>query len=184
MRMKADALPPNSSPALSKKALEQMYEEHSPGLYRYAYRILGDQNLAEDCVSETFSRLLQEVKRGRGPRDNPQAYIYRMAHNWSMDHYRSRGSEVTSFDPRRVADESGNPAKLAAELATREQVRAALLQLSDDQRKVVLLRVLEGMPHKQVAEILGKTAEATRALQYRGLNALRDMLLEAENTHE
>lgn len=184
MRMNAESSQPTTTQSLSKQALERMYEEHSPGLYRYAFRILGDQELAEDCVSETFSRLLQAVKRGRGPTDNPQAYLYRTAHNWSIDQHRSRHSENVALDPTRVGDESRNPASLAAERATRERVRAAVLQLPDEQRQVILLRVLDRMPHRQVAEILGKTAQATRALQYRALGSLREMLLKTENTHE
>ena len=49
---------------------------------------------------------------------------------------------------------------------------------------MILLRVLEKMPHEQVAEILGKTVEATRALQYRALAALRRILVETENINE
>lgn len=184
MRMNAEASQPEKTRALSREALEGMYEQHSPGLYRYAYRILGDQDLAEDCVSETFTRLLQAVRRGKGPRENARAYLYRTAHNWSMDHYRSRRSDSVTLEPEWIGDESANPARLEVEKVTHEKVRTAVLQLSDDQRKVILLRVLEKMPHEQVAEILGKTAEATRALQYRGLEALRKMLLETENAHE
>jgi RNA polymerase sigma-70 factor (ECF subfamily) len=72
----------------SKQDLVGIYEEHSPGIYRYSVRLLGDRDLAEDCVSETFSRFLHAVRQGGGPRDNLRAYLYRVAHNWITDHYR------------------------------------------------------------------------------------------------
>ncbi len=53
--------------ALSKQELIALYEENSPGIYRYAVRLLGDVTIAEDCVSETFSRFLGAIQRGGGP---------------------------------------------------------------------------------------------------------------------
>ncbi len=73
-----------------KQSLVAIYEQHSPGIFRYAYRLLGDRELSEECVSETFSRFLQAVRNGRGPNENVQGYLYRVAHNWVTDHYRHR----------------------------------------------------------------------------------------------
>ena len=66
----------------TKEDLVAIYEEYSPGIYRYAVRLLGDAAMAEDCVSETFSRFLGAIQRGGGPTDNIRAYLYRVAHNW------------------------------------------------------------------------------------------------------
>ena len=83
------------------EVLEQVYDLYSPGLYRYAYRLLGDDQLAEDCVSETFSRFLTALRVERGPEKNLKAYLYRIAHNWITDYYRSEerrvGKECTSW---------------------------------------------------------------------------------------
>jgi DNA-directed RNA polymerase specialized sigma24 family protein len=64
---------------LDKNALVEIYEQYNPKIYRYAFRLLGDAELAEECVSETFSRLLQIVKKGGGPGEYIQAYLYRCA---------------------------------------------------------------------------------------------------------
>jgi RNA polymerase sigma factor (sigma-70 family) len=57
-------------------------------------------------------------------------------------------------------------------------VRAALLRLPPEQRQVIELRFVEDWPHDAVAAALGKTVEATRALQHRALTSLRRILLE------
>lgn len=181
--MHRDTMFLNRTHTFTNQSLEEMYEEHSPGIFRYAYRMLGDQDQAEECVAETFSRFLQAVKRGKGPRENAQAYLYRIAHNWIIDQYRGQPPTI-SLETEWIADESQNPDKLVTEKLEREKLRSAILQLSDDQQKVILLRVLEHMPHEKVAEVLGKTAEATRALQYRALAALRRIMIETENTHD
>jgi RNA polymerase sigma-70 factor (ECF subfamily) len=60
----------------------------------------------------------------------------------------------------------------------RQRVRAALLQLTPEQRLVIELRFLENWSHEDVANLLGRTVEATRALQYRAVESLRHILSE------
>ena len=165
---------------LDQQALIGFYEQHSTELFRYAYRMLGDNDLAEDCVAETFSRLLHAVHRGAGPDENARAWLYRVAHNWITDHYRRKSSQSLSIETDLYADPEGNPSKVVGKLLEQERVRKALLNLPSEQRLVVELRFLEEWPHESVAAVLGKSIEATRALQSRALSALRRMLLEAE----
>ena len=165
---------------LSKQALTEIYEQHSPGVYRYAYRLLGDQDMAEDCVSETFSRFLRLIRQDNTPIENVRAYLYRMAHNWVMDHYRKQPLPLLSLDDDLRADTTTNPSAKVAQKMLRERVRAALLRLSAEQQQVIQLRFLEEWSHEEVAVALGKTSEATRALQYRAMEALRRMLIEKD----
>src|SRR5512146_2939232 len=74
--------------SLEDQALTEIYDRWSPGLYRYALRLLGEADLAEECVADTYSRFLQILRDGGGPREFLQAYLYRTAHNWITDHYR------------------------------------------------------------------------------------------------
>ncbi len=163
---------------MNKQILVGIYEQHSPGLFRYAYRLLGDKDMAEECVAETFSRFLQAVQHGRGPRENVQGYLYRVAHNWVTDQYRRQPPAPVSLETNEPADMLSNPAKVVDQEMEREQVRKALLRLPPDQQQVIMLRLYEEWSHQEVADMLGKTIEATRALQYRALAALRHMLIE------
>jgi RNA polymerase sigma-70 factor, ECF subfamily len=160
-----------------RQVLVSIYEQHSAELYRYAYRLLGDPDLAEDCVSETFSRFLRAVRDGMGAIENVRAYLFRMAHNWVTDHYRRQPLPLLSLDHDLHADPQGNPFHQVAEQMEAEQVRAALLRLPADQRQVVELRFLEDWSHEAVAAALGKSVEATRALQYRAIASLKRMLV-------
>jgi RNA polymerase sigma-70 factor, ECF subfamily len=170
----------SSKPApLDKNTLADLYERHSPGLFRYAVRLLGDNDLAEECVAETFSRLLQAVQKGSGPREHVQAYLYRIAHNWITDFYRTRPADE-SLNYEIQDDRQENPAAIAASNDEQEKVRRALLQLSYEQRQVIMLRFFEDWPHHEVADLLGKTPEATRAIQSRALAMLRALLVEGE----
>jgi RNA polymerase sigma-70 factor (ECF subfamily) len=75
-----------------------------------------------------------------------------------------------------MVDPNVSPANQLTLDQERENVRKALLNLPIDQQQVIVLRFLEDLPHEQVAEIMGKTTEATRSLQYRALSALRSLL--------
>ena len=80
-------------------ALIEVYDRYSPEIFRYASRLLGDRDLAEDCVSDTFSRFLTALKHGNGPQQHLRAYLYRVAHNWITDHYRRNQFVTTELEP-------------------------------------------------------------------------------------
>lgn len=170
----------NEALPLDKRDLVEVYERYNLPLFRYAVRLLSDPDLAEECVAETFSRLLQAVKTGGGPRDNMRAYLYRVVHNWITDYYRSK-QPVHSLDLDLPADPIENPSAVVSVNLERERVRQALLRLSPEHRQVVVLRFFEDWPHDEIAALIGKTAEATRALQHRALASLRKMLAEQED---
>ena len=180
MRMETLLLNTNAT-TIDKAALVNIYENLSPALYRYAYRMLGDASLAEDCVAETFSRFLQVVRHSKGPRENIQAYLYRIAHNWITDHYRRQPLPSVELNEELHVDPYGDPVKEFSQGQNRERLRAALLRLSPEQRQVIHLRFLEEWSYEQVAAALDKNVDATRALQHRALAALRRMLLEQED---
>jgi len=160
---------------IDKQALVRVYEEYSPGLYRYAYRLLGDQDLAEECVSETFSRFLGVIRRGTSPEGNLRAYLYRVAHNWVVDHYRKQAT-LTILETDAHPDPESDLEKGIHSRQEIEQLRLALLNLPEEQRMVIELRFMEDWSHERVAEFLGKTVDATRALQHRALVALRQTM--------
>ena len=166
---------------LDERTLAEVYDRFSPGLYRYAIRLLGDPESAEDCVAETFSRFLHALHRGGGPRQHMQAYLYRVAHNWITDFYR-RGPPVAllSLELVEVVDHEMEPSQAVQQQLERERVRAALAFLTPDQRQVIVLRFLEGWSNREVAEALEKPVGAVKALQHRGLAALKKRLIKQE----
>ena len=165
---------------LDKQDLVEIYEDLSPALYRYAVRLLGSRDIAEDCVSETFSRFLRAIRDGAEPKENVRAYLYRVAHNWIIDHYRRSRETTQPLDSEEPVDTSTNPSRVVAEEHEHQRVRNALLRLPPDQQQVIALRFLEELSHEEVAVILGKTVEATRSIQYRALTSLRQLLREEE----
>ncbi len=157
-------------------ALAEIYDGSSPGIFRYAVRLLGEVHLAEDCVADTFFRFLQALRSGGGPQDHLKAYLYRIAHNWITDQYRrSPPPPLRLFDD--VPSGEDDLLHLVSDAIEKEQVRGALRRLTPDQLQVVALKYLEGWENEAVAISLEKPVGAVKALQHRALDALRRMLL-------
>ncbi len=168
----------------NQAALGQIYDSYSPGLVRYATRLLGQSDLAEECVAETFSRFLKALHNGGGPKDCLQAYLYQVAHHWITDYYRRQPPPTFSLDERFGSD-LGDPALSSMDVFERQQVRAALMQLTPEQREVIVLKYLEGWENADMAMLLGKPIGAIKALQHRALDALRrQVFLVTENSYE
>lgn len=159
-----------------ESALAEIYDRYSPGLYRYAIHLLGDAHLAEDCVADTFLRFLQALKSGGGPQDHLQAYLYRIAHNHITDLYRRQPEPPTPLLEEHPSPVDGPPAA-AEDRIEKQRVRAALGQLTPEQRQVVALKYLEGWENDAVAEALQKTVGTVKSLQHRAVDALRRALL-------
>src|SRR4030042_181787 len=125
------------------QALEEIFDTFSPRIYRYAYRLLGDAELARECMAETFSRFLSALKRDSGPDNYLQAYLYRIAHNWVTDYYRSKVTASLPLDMDIAADSADEPHQVVANEMANQQLRDALTLLTPDQRQVMALKSAE-----------------------------------------
>ncbi|NPA92892.1 MAG: sigma-70 family RNA polymerase sigma factor [Chloroflexi bacterium] len=166
-------------------ALAAIYDIYSPMIYRYAMRLLGSEDVAEECVAETFARFLQALRNGGGPKEHLRAYLYRVAHNWITDYYRRQPPpqvDLDLLDNVLTDDEESLGGRVVAQ-EEQERVRAALRLLTPEQRQVIVLRFLEELSLKEVAEAMQKPVGAVKALQHRALAALRRVLSEEEQQH-
>ncbi len=165
-------------------AITEVYDRYSPGIYRYAMRLTGLSDQAEDCVAETFSRFLAAISAGNGPRDNLQAYLYRIAHNWITDYYR-RSPILVELDEYRLSDGSHDMLTHAVEMEFQQKrIRRALAQLKAEQRQVVVLRYLEEWDMEDIAHVLEKPVGAVRAVLHRAVVKLRSLLHGEDFDHE
>lgn len=161
---------------LNTRALAEIYDAYSSGIYRYAMHRLGDTAVAEDCVAETFARFLKALQERRGPREHLQAYLYRIAHNWIVDFYRN--NEQTSELSEALRSEADIPEDEAAKHIRQKQVRKAIRSLTPDQQNVVALKYLEDWCNEEIACALHKPVGAVKSIQHRALKSLQKLLAE------
>ena len=181
MRISPDQALLERAKRFEPKALEELFDLYSQGIYRYAFRLLGDTELARECMSETFSRLLVALKRDSGPDNYLQAYLYRIAHNWVTDYYRTKVPPNLPLDADLQADPADDPQLVVAGHIANDQLRQALGLLTPDQRQVIVLKYLEDWETEAISRTLNKPIGAIKALQHRGLESLRRILARYED---
>ena len=113
-----------------------------------------------------------------------QAWLFQIARNLAIDHYRSMNRRNHLQLEENLTAGQDNPVATVERGLNGENLRKALAHLSDDQRDVILMRFVSGMPIAQVAQALHKSEDAVKGLQRRALSALRDLLADWEVVYE
>jgi len=157
-------------------ALGKLYDQYAPRIYAYIYRRVGNAHLAEDLTGDVFVRVIQAVQAERFWHTSFQAWLYRIAHNLVVDHYRRQPPATElELDERLVAAEDDPVSAVTARLS-RQSLCAVISRLTPDQQQVLALRFGEEMKAREVAEVMGKSVGAIEALQHRALAALRRVM--------
>lgn len=158
-------------------ALAELYDRYAPRVYAYVYRRVGDPHLAEDLVGDVFVRVVQAIRSKRPWHTSFRAWLYRIAHNVVIDHYRHQQPVPTaSLDEGWLpAVEESSRAPLQDPL-DHQRLRAALCHLTQEQQQVLVLRFGEGLTIRETAQVMRKTTGAVKALQHRAIVTLRRIL--------
>ena len=159
-------------------AWEQLYRRSYRKLYGYALRRVFDRHAADDVVSETMTRALDNIDRFTWRGGGFDAWLYGIARNVVFEFSRGRARIVVSVDDDRATTERG-PEEQAMLDDDAAAVRWAFARLGADERELLELRVQGGLSSEEVGEVLGKRPGAVRMAQARALRRLRTILEEA-----
>jgi len=156
-------------------AIGALYDLHCQAVFRYFEARLGHQQIAEDLTGEVFRRMLTGLPGYRGIDLPFRAWLFRIAHNLLVDYYRRECTHtaVPLKEMENVSDEEDDPASAVEQKLTMEHAFQALSDLEPSQHDALALRFLSGLSLKETAFAMGKTEDAIKALQRRGLAALR-----------
>jgi RNA polymerase sigma-70 factor (ECF subfamily) len=166
---------------LEPAAFAPLYERYLEPVYRYCYRRLGSREAAEDATSLVFERALRSLPAFRG--GSFRAWLFAIAHNAVTDAYRRRGAQPPLAEAVEIADPAPLPEQLALLADEQRLLATALALLPSEQRQVIELR-LSGLPSAEVAEVLGRSPGAVRALQLRATRRLQALLATANTAPE
>ena len=145
-----------------------LYDRFQPEIVRYLAHRVGDPDTAEDLAQQVFLKAWQAIPRYEARGVPFKAWLYRMAHNQMVDHFRTR-RPTADLDGIDVPEEAEAEALVLAG-ETSAALEAALAKLSEDHRQVLVLRFLM---EKSAREIGGRKEVTVRGLQMRALQALR-----------
>jgi RNA polymerase sigma-70 factor, ECF subfamily len=160
-----------------REALEELYLVHFDRIYSYLHMSVGNRHDAEDLTTQTFLKMLESVGKFRWRSAPFSAWLFRIAHNLAMDHFRANRrwqpeEEVPEPDP----GEGSAAEEEALESIGRRSMLELIENLSHEQQQVLTLKFVFNFSNGEVATILGKTEGAVKSLQHRALAALQRQL--------
>jgi len=162
-------------------AVTRIYTAYAPALYRFFMAAVSDRHLAEDLTGTAFVSAIEALPRFRGPIGALGGWLFQIARHDLYDYRRKQARSrieplEDNLNEAALADGGVDPEELAIERLEGTRVLTALRELSSDQREVLLLRMAGELTAPEVADILGKTTGAVKALQHRGLASLARVL--------
>jgi RNA polymerase sigma-70 factor (ECF subfamily) len=164
--------------ASGAEAIGELYDRYNEQVFRYVWARVYDRNSAEDLTGEVFVRMVANLPKYR-PTSTPfLAWLYRIAHNLVIDHYRKEENkrELHLDQVDQLLLDTNNPADMTEDKMFYNRVKIALLEINPTWQEVIVLRFLMGMSLQEVAVTLGKSVGAVKVAQHRGLKELRNVL--------
>ena len=157
-----------------RDALEELYLEHFDRIYSYLHMTVGNRHDAEDLTTQTFLKMLESIRKFRRGTAPFSAWLFRIAHNLAMDHFRSR----RRWQPEEEVPEPPGQVESSAEdealrVLSSESMFDLIEQLSDEQRQVLILKFVFDFSNVEAAAVLEKTEGAVKSLQHRALASLQ-----------
>ncbi len=159
-----------------QEAFTELYEKYFNKIYRYVIVRVGNQAEAEDMTQQVFLSALHSISSFQWRNIPFAAWLFRIAHNQVVDHLRKRARRATVSLDETQALSSSNPQKTAEHRLDIEWLKLATSKLTAAQREVISLRFAGDLPIAQVAQIMGRSQGAVKALQHSAIAALRKAL--------
>ena len=166
------------------EAFGNLYERHLDDIYRYVYYRVSNRQDAEDLTETIFLKAWEGMATYEPQKAPFQAWLYRIAHNTVIDHYRTRKDTAPISDYPFLTDEATGPSEQVFLRQQAAQLTDRIKQLTPDYQEVLILRFVNGMTTAEAAEVLGKSNGAVRVLQHRALKALHALLAVEEVTND
>jgi RNA polymerase sigma-70 factor (ECF subfamily) len=180
--------PPPGEQRLVRKAVRGdgeafgvLYERYLDAIYRCLYFRVVDKDHVEDLTEEVFVKAWESLPRYKPGQYPFKSWLYRIAHNLYVDTVRKRNPLLISDeDMDREQESILLPEDKVAQQQEMATLAEAVQELDEIAQQVVILRFVEGLSHRQVGCIIGKSEQASRVIQHRALNTLHTLLRREE----
>jgi RNA polymerase sigma-70 factor (ECF subfamily) len=156
-----------------RDAFDELYRLHVDGIYRYLHVRVGDSHDAEDLTTQTFLKMLESIGRYNRRSVPFGAWLFRIAHNLAMDHFRTaRRCRPAEEVPEPAGRHEPSAEERALDSLGEKRMFKLMNRLSDDQQKVLTLKFVLDYSNGEAATVLGKTEGSVKSLQHRALDSL------------
>lgn len=157
-----------------EQAYTELYERYAEPMYRYIYFRIGSEVHAEDLMQEMFVKFVDIATRTKKKPKNINAYLYQIARNLIVDHYREHTRQDIEIEA--VVDDS---MQISGQEETHVEVQfltEAIKEMKPLWQEIIILKHVEGLSHEEIAEALGKSPTYIRVNLHRAVTQLKKKL--------
>jgi len=151
------------------ETLGVLFDRYQTPLYNFYAKLTGDRTLSEDLVQEVFLRILK-YSRSYQPGTPFRAWIYQIARNARVDHYRKTPKSV-AFEPEMAPPVI--PKDTAQESQESELLHRALMQMPEEKREILVLSRFQELKYEEIARLLGCELGTVKTRIHRAIQELR-----------
>lgn len=154
-----------------------LYDKYLNPIYRFIFLKVTLRQEAEDICQQVFLNAWKNINNFV-PRQPFSSWLYRIARNAVIDHWRAKKIVFTLENPNiqenlRI---DFNPAFFLDKEIQIKKVWEALNQLNQDQQDVIIMRFIEDLSHQEIAKVIDKTEGAVKVIQHRAIKSLKKIL--------
>lgn len=166
-----------------REAFDALYTKYLRRVYTYVYYRVGNVDEAEDITESVFLHALVHLDRYQDRGIPFSAWLLRIAHNLVANWHRNSNRRRTVGLDSAVAlhDNSPTPEETVESMEDIRELRRVLATLPEERQQALILRFAEGMRHKEIGQVMGKSAGAVKVLVHRSLISLHRGLSEKED---
>ncbi len=163
------------------EAFGELYERYAGRVFRFLYAHMDNREDAEDITEDVFLRVWKSLSGYREQGVPFLAYLFRIARNALIDHYRRSGGakKDVALEDLPLKDHKPDPVETVMINLEHQKLRQTLEHLREDYRTVLVLRFLGELSPEETAHAMGRSSGAIRVLQHRALTALRSLMEDA-----
>jgi RNA polymerase sigma-70 factor (ECF subfamily) len=157
-----------------------IYDQYIDKIYRFIYLKVSSEEIAQDITSKVFIRGWEAFQNQIDPIKNPGAFLYQIARNAVIDHYRERGRTniVSTDDTKEMADQKVDIQDKAMLSVDIDVIKKSIKRLGKEYQDIIIWHYLEDMSISEVAELAGRPEGTIRVMLHRGLKDLKDITKE------
>lgn len=160
-------------------AFGMLYDAYIRHIYNFVFFKTHHKETAEDLTSQTFFKALNSIS-SVDPSRSFLSWLYKIAQNIVIDHYRKSGRENNS---RQIMDDEWDAPDTSIDIvgdldSSRdiERMKKHLSKLTSAERDIIIMRIWQELSYKEIAEIVGKTESSCKMMYSRSLKKLRDII--------
>jgi len=159
----------------AEQQFTEVYEKYADAIFRYCYYRVFDREKAKDYMQEAYTRTWKYISEGHEV-ENMRAFIYRTANNLIIDESRKKKSTSLDYMMEKGYTPSNDPRGKTQDYFTGQEILSIIKSLDEKYRDVILLKYVEDLSTKEIAEILNETENNVYVRMNRGFQKVKEIL--------